>query len=105
MADTKRYPSIPYLTLADDLSSSGLVIKTTTDIGWNDENLVAVMFNTDYIPATLINDAKTIVEFITLDPATIGNLTTTGVTILKRGLKFYAEGNPTDLDEVTANKK
>jgi len=104
MADTKRYLSSPPLVLADDLSSSGSLIITTTALGWNDETLTSAMFNTDYIPATLINDAKTIVEFITLDPSTIANITTTGVTILKRGLKYFAEGDATDLDEVVANK-
>lgn len=104
MADTKRYASVPVLTLADDLSSSGAYIKTTTANDWGGNALTTADFNTDYIPATIINDAKTLVEFILIDATTIGNLTTTGALIYKRGLKYYAEGDTTDSDEVTANK-
>lgn len=104
MADTKRYASVPVLTLADDLSSSGAYIKTTTANDWGGNVLTTADFNTDYIPATIINDAKTLVEFILIDATTIGNLTTTGALIYKRGLKYYAEGDSTDSDEVTANK-
>lgn len=104
MADAFRYPSLPPLTLAVDMSSSDYTLKTTTDTDSNGVTLTTAYFNTSYITATLINDSRTLWEFILIDATTIANLTTTGVTIYKRGLKMYAEGNITDQDEVAANK-
>lgn len=104
MADTKRYNSVPVLTLADDLSSSGTTIKTTSMLDWGGDALTTASFNTDYIPFTIINDKKTLIEFGLITASTIGDLTTTGATIYKRGLKYFAEGDTTDDDEVTANK-
>jgi hypothetical protein len=106
MSDTRRYASIPPLTLSADLSASGSVVKTTTAVDWDGNALASSLFNTDYIPATLINDTRTRVEFILIDVSTIGTLTTTGATIYKRGLPFTATGNDaTDETELTARKE
>lgn len=104
MSDTRRYPSYPPLTLAVDLTSIGTNIRTTSSDDWNGDAISASYFNTDYVPCTLMNDARTKVEFILLTAADIANLTTTGCTIYKRGLKYYAEGNSTDYDEVASHK-
>lgn len=96
MSDSQRYPSLPPKTLAVDLSSTDLVLKITDKKDWNGNDFTSAYFPTDYIKVTLQNDTKTKVEFMLLDPATIGNITTTGATILVRGLKTYAEGNSTD---------
>jgi hypothetical protein len=104
MSDTRIYPSIPVKTLASDLSSSGTAIVLTDANDWAGTALTTASFNSDYVPVTLINDAKTLVEFMLVNASTISVATTTGLTIYKRGLKYYAEGNSTDIDEVTANK-
>lgn len=104
MSDTLRYPSVPPKTLANDLSSTGTLIQLTECNDWGGVALTAANFNTTYIPGTLINDARTLAEFVLIDASTIANATTTGLLLYKRGLKYYAEGNATDLDEVTANK-
>lgn len=103
MTDLKRYPSVQPKTLASDLSSTDTLIKLTEIKDWGGNDLTSSQFS-DYIPATLINDSKSKVEFILLTASTIANATTTGITIYKRGLKYYAEGDSTDIDEVTANK-
>lgn len=103
MSDTNKYISVPPKELTSDLSSSGTTIKIADILDWNGETLTSAMFGT-YIPATLINDARSKVEFVLLTASTIANATTTGITIYKRGLKYYAEGDSTDNDEVTANK-
>lgn len=95
MSDTRRYPSVPPLTLATDLTETGTTIKTSTAVTWNSVALASSMFNTDYIPATLMNDARTKIEFVLLDASTLGNIATTGITIYKRGLPTFATGNLT----------
>ena len=104
MADLKRFNSSKPKQLASDLTSSGTTLKLTEIVDWGGTNdLTAAQFS-DYIPATIINDARTTVEFVLLTASTIANYATTGITIYKRGLKYYAEGDSTDDDEVTANK-
>lgn len=104
MSDTLRYPSVPPKTLANDLSSTGTLIQLTECNDWAGNALTTADFNTSYIPATLINDSRTLAEFVLIDASTIANATTTGLLIYRRGLKYYAEGDSTDADEVTANK-
>jgi len=105
MADIKKFASVPAKFLASDFADTQYTgLKVTEILNWNKEPLTAADFNTDYVPATLINDARTKVEFVTVDPATIANGTTTGMTLLQRGLKYFAEGNTTDLDEVAEYK-
>jgi len=101
MSDTRRTPSIPPFTLAQDLSSVGTTVKTQSAVDWRGAALDASLFNTDYVPATLVNDTRTRVEFILIDVSSIGSLTTTGATIYKRGLPYTAEGNDTT-DETTS---
>jgi len=104
MSDTKRFNSVKPKQLASDLTSSSSALKLTEIKDWGGTNdLTAGQFS-DYIPATLINDARTRVEFVLLTASTIANYATAGITIYKRGLKYYAEGDSTDIDEVTANK-
>lgn len=93
MSDTRRYPSIPPLTLAADLSSSEMTVKTANAVDWNGVALTTSLFNTDYIPGTLVNDARTKLEFVLIDASTLANLTTTGATLYKRGLPYTATGN------------
>src|SRR3990167_8478513 len=105
MSDTRLYPSIPPLTLSTDLTSSGTTIKTTTAVDWTGTTLTTASFNTDYIPGVLVNDTRTLVEFILIDATTIATLATTGSTIFKRGLPFTATGNDaTDETESSARK-
>lgn len=102
---TRRYPSIPPLRLGSDLTSSGSLLITRTAVDWEGEALASSLFNSDYIPATLTNDARTAIEFILIDVSTIANLTTTGATIYKRGLPFTATGvDATDITEDTDKK-
>ena len=93
MSDTRRFASLPPLTLSSDLTETGVTLKTTANKDWNGDAITSAMFNTDYIFATLINDSRKKVEFIMIDVSTIANLTTTGVTIFKRGLPYFATGN------------
>lgn len=102
--DTRRYPSIPPKTLAVDISTTDMLFKLTEELDWGGNDLTTADFNTTSVWGTFINDTKTRVEFFTFDPTTIPLATTTGVVILQRGLKYYAEGNTTDIVEVTANK-
>ena len=103
MSDTKRYPSIPLKTLASDLSSSGTTFKLTDILDWGGTALDSGQFST-YIPATIMNDSRTKVEFVLVTASTIANAITTGATFYKRGLKYYSEGDAEDMDEVAANK-
>jgi len=102
---TQVYPSSPPKTLAVDLASTDSTIIVTDIEDWGGTDLTTAHFPGDYIPATLINDAKTKVEFILITASTITSAATTGATIFKRGLKYYAEGvTASDQTEVTANK-
>lgn len=102
---TQLYPSVPVKELADDLASDGTTVKVTEILDWGGNALTTAHFPVDYIPATLINDAQTLAEFILIDATTIANGATTGLTIFKRGLNYYATGvQATDQTEVTANK-
>lgn len=104
MADIKRYASVKPLTLATDLTSTGAVLKTTSKTSFNDEVITSSLFPTDYVWVVLQSDDRKKVEFMLVTAATILNIDTSGATIYKRGLKFTAQGDATDFDEVTANK-
>lgn len=102
---TQRYPSVPAKTLLVDLASADTNIIVDDILDWNGTALTTASFAVDYIPATLINDAKTKVEFILIDATTIASIATTGATIFKRGLNLYGTGVvATDQTEVTAHK-
>lgn len=102
---TRRYPSLPAFRLGSDLSSSGSLLITRTAVDWEGETIASSLFNSDYIPVTLTNDARTRIEFMLLDVSTIASLTTTGATIYKRGLPFTATGvDATDITEDTDKK-
>lgn len=103
--DTRRYSSYPPLTLASDLTSSGTTVITTQSNDWGGNAISASLFDTNYIPCTLINDSQSLVEFILLDATTITTLATTGATIYKRGLPYTGTGNDaTDETESSARK-
>lgn len=101
-----KYLSAPAKTLATDLSAASALIKFTDIKDWGGVNdLTTASFPSDYIPATLINDDGTRLEFILITASTIASAITTGATIYKRGLPYFATGDlTTDQTEVTANK-
>ena len=101
----QKYASVPAKTLQVDLAVADTTLIISDILDWNGAALTATQFSGDYIPATLINDAKTKVEFILIDATTILTAATSGATIFKRGLNLYATGvQATDQTEVTANK-
>lgn len=101
---TKRYNSVPAKDLFSDLTSVGTNFKLKDIEDWGGNDLTAAAFSDTYTWVTLINDARTLVEFMLVVTATIPNATTTGIDIYKRGFKYYADGTVNDEDEVVANK-
>lgn len=102
----QRYNSVPAKTLNVDLSSSGTNLVINDILDWDKTTLVAADFAVDYIPAALINDKKTKIEFILIDATTLSTAATTGATIFKRGLDFKATGVvATDQTEIAAHKE
>jgi hypothetical protein len=96
---------MPAKELQVDLASSDTTIIIDSITDWNGDAITTSFVPGDYIPATLINDAKTQVEFILIDATTIANAATTGATIFKRGLELYGTGvTATDQTEVAAHK-
>lgn len=104
MADIQRYPSVKPLTLATDLTSAGTLIKTTSKTTFNDAEIEAALFSTDYVRIALQSDDRKRVEFMLVTAASILNIDTTGAVIYRRGLNFTAQGDATDFDEIAANK-
>jgi hypothetical protein len=101
----QRYASLPAIALKVDLDSAGTNIIIDNKLDSNGNTITTDYFATDYIPATLINDSRKLWEFVLIDASTFSNIDTTGATLFKRGLNFYATGvTATDQTEVTANK-
>lgn len=98
MADIK-FITIPSKRLAESITATSTLLKLNNIEGWDGEDLTSGDFG-DLLYAVLRNDQNTVIEIIELDPTTIANATTTGITINKRGLQF--DGDLTT--EVSANK-
>lgn len=102
---TQKYASVPPKELEVDLASNGTTLIVSDNLDWGGNALTTASFPGDYIPFTLINDKRTLIEFGLLDATTISTIATTGATIYKRGLAYYSTGvTATDQTEVTANK-
>lgn len=90
MADQRLFPSIREKKLKTDLLSTDLTLKTrdgvfyTTSDG-TDTALTASDFGT--VAYGVFEPRTTRQEFFTWDPTNVANITTTGVTIVLRGLK------------------
>ena len=88
--------SVPAKKLTQSIISTDLSIKLNNIFDWDGvTNLVAGDFGTQLF-AVLMNETKSTIEIIELNPATIASAS---ITVLKRGLSF--DGQET---EVTANK-
>lgn len=87
--------SIPAKKLAASITSTDSSFRVNNILGWNGVALTTADLGSQHF-VVFINDTRTLMEIIEIDPATIAS---SSITILKRGLKF--DGTET---EVTANK-
>jgi hypothetical protein len=97
MANTPN--TIPTKRLAATIDGSATLIKLNNILDWSGTTLTSAYLG-DVLYAVLRDQDNTVIEIMQLDPTTIANNSTTGITILRRGLKF--NGDLTT--EVSANK-
>lgn len=97
MANTPN--TIPTKRLAATIDGSAALIKLNNILDWSGTDLTPSYLG-DVLYAVLRDQDNTVLEIMQLDPTTIANNSTTGITILRRGLKF--NGDLTT--EVSANK-
>lgn len=93
------FNTIPTKRLAATISGSSGFIKLNNILGWDGVNLTSGDLG-DVLYAVLRDQDNSVLEIMQLDPTTIANNSTTGITITRRGLKF--NGDLTT--EVPANK-
>lgn len=93
------FNTIPTKRLAATISGSSGFIKLNNILGWDGVNLTPTDLG-DVLYAVLRDQDNSVMEIMKLDPTTIANNSTTGITILLRGMKF--NGDLTT--EVSGNK-
>lgn len=93
------FNTIPTKRLAATISGSSAYIKLNNILGWDGADLTPAYLG-DVLYAVLRDQDNSVIEIMQLDPTTIANNSTTGITITRRGLKF--NGDLTT--EVPANK-
>lgn len=93
------FNTIPTKRLAATISGSSGFIKLNNILGWDGATLTTADVG-DVLYAVLRDQDNSVMEIMQLDTSTIANNSTTGITILRRGLKF--NGDLTT--EVPANK-
>jgi len=91
--------SVPEKRLAVSIDASSTKLVLDNIAGWDGVDLTSGDFGTDLYVA-LRNTTGTALELFKVDPTTINVATTTGLTILLRGLKFTGDLTT----EVTGNK-
>lgn len=94
------FNTVPTKRLATTISGSATLIKLNNILGWDGVNLTSADLG-DVLYAVLRDQDNTVMEIMKLDPTTIANNSTTGITILLRGMKF--NGDLTT--EVSGNKR
>lgn len=93
-----KFITVPSKTLASTIISSDMLLKPSDILGFDGVALTSSIIGDTWY-CTLKDSSGTKMEIMKLDPTTVGNYATTGITITKRGLSF--DGAET---EVTANK-
>lgn len=91
--------TIPTKRLATTIDGAATLIKLNNILDWSGTDLTSSDLG-DILYAVLRNQDNSVIEIMQLDPTTIANNSTVGITILRRGLKF--NGDLTT--EVTGNK-
>ncbi len=97
---TTKPVTFPPKRLAAEITSSDLSFKLPDIVGWDGVNdITSASFGTvHYI--TFRNDTNTQIEIMQIDPSTIANYATSGITINLRGLSY----DGTSLTEDSARK-
>jgi len=93
-----KFITVPAKTLAATIIASDMLLKPSDILGFDGVALTSSIIG-DIWYCSLKNSSGTQMEIMKLDPTTVANYATTGITISKRGLSF--DGAET---EVTANK-
>ena len=93
-----NFPTIPPKTLAKTISASDMTLKPSDILGFDGVAITSASLNDTWYCA-LKNPSGTKLEIMKLDPTTVANYDTTGITVLKRGLSFYGAET-----EVSGNK-
>ena len=94
------FNSIPTKRLALTIDSTASIIKVNNILDWNGDEIASVDLGAKFY-AVFRNALNTQLEIMELDPSTIGDNSTSGIVIIRRGLKF----NGDLLTEVSGYKK
>ena len=84
------FNTVPTKRLAQSIDASATAIKVNNILDWNGDDLDSATLGSRFY-AVFRNALNTQIEIFELDPTTIADNSTTGVNILKRGLKFNGD--------------
>ena len=93
-----KFITVPSKTLATTIIASDMLLKPSDILGFDGVALTSSIIGDTWF-CTLKDTTGKKLEIMQLDPTTVANWDSTGITVLKRGLKFNGEDT-----EVTGNK-